>query len=93
MAAGFEGLLHAHEFLALRLLMPLVAGPLALALLHLIIARLPGRLGLSLQQREPLIGVLVILWFLMLSRALAAAHAAGAASQHPARRCRSCSTC
>ncbi len=64
-AAGFEGLLSATEFLALRLLMPLAAGPLAIAGLHLLLARVPGRVGLALQQREPLFAVLILLWLLL----------------------------
>jgi len=64
-AAGFEGLLSAPEFLALRLLMPLVAGPLTIVGLHLLLSRVPGRVGLALQQREPLFAALILLWLLL----------------------------
>lgn len=64
-AAGFEGLLSSYEFLALRLLMPLAAGPLAIIGLHLLLGRVPGRVGLALQQRMPVFAVLILLWLLL----------------------------
>ncbi len=64
-AAGFEGLMSAHEFLALRLLMPLAVGPLAWLAMHLLLARVPGRVGFALRQREPIFGVLLLLWFVL----------------------------
>jgi tight adherence protein C len=78
-AAGFEGLMSAHEFMALRLLMPLAAGPFAWLLMHLLLAHVPGRVGFALRQREPIFGVLLLLWFLLqpnlwLQRALQARH-------------------
>lgn len=78
-SAGFEGLISAPEFIALRLLMPLAVGPLAIAALHLFFARVPGGVGNALRLREPFFAVLVLLWFLMqpavwLKRARAARH-------------------
>ena len=78
-SAGFEGLITAHEFIALRLLMPLAVGPLAIAGLHLLFARAPGGVGNALRLREPFFAALVLLWFLMqpavwLKQARAARH-------------------
>lgn len=78
-AAGYEGLLDGRELIALRLLLPMVFGPLALLGAHLLLAQLPGRFGLALQSREPIFGLLLLAWLFIsppmwLSKAVRARH-------------------
>jgi pilus assembly protein TadC len=54
-AAGLDGAISAKEFLALRVLTPLLFGPLIMVCLHLLFARLPGGLGAKLADR--------VVWF------------------------------
>jgi len=61
-AAGYDGLLNAREYLALRVLVPLVAGPVLILLLAYVFAAIPGRPGDLLQQRQ----LLFFLVFLLL---------------------------
>ena len=60
LSAGFEGLLTGRDMIALRLLLPLGFGPIAVLLLHLIVAHLPGRIGALLQARDVLLYVFVL---------------------------------
>jgi len=60
-AAGVEGILDAHEYLALRLLVPLVGGPFLVAVLALLINAIPGGTGAMLQQRQVLLYVILLL--------------------------------
>lgn len=60
-AAGYEGLLNAQEFLALRFLMPLVAGPAIILILGLLFHAMPGKVGVSMMHRLPLFSVMMIL--------------------------------
>lgn len=60
-AAGFEGLLNGREFIALRFLMPLVAGPVAILLLFLLFGAIPGKFGHALQLRLPLFSMVILL--------------------------------
>ena len=64
-AAGFGGLFDAREFLALRLLMPVVLGPFFGILVHLVLGRIEGRLGMALRQREVLFDLLLLVWLLL----------------------------
>ncbi len=78
-AAGFEGLLSGRELIALRLLMPLVIGPVVIGIAHVLVANLPGRLGAALQARVFLLHVLLLVWLflrpgLWLRRTLAERH-------------------
>ena len=78
-SAGFEGVLSGAELLSLRLLMPLVAGPVLILLLHLGASRIPGALGAGLMQRIWMFDLLLVLWLFMapafwLSRALRIRH-------------------
>ncbi len=78
-AAGFEGVISGRELLALRILMPFVLGPAVIVAAHLLLARLPGRAGLALQQREPLFAALFLAWLFVqpsvwLQRAMRARH-------------------
>lgn len=55
-SAGFSGALTAEEFLALRVLLPVVLGTLAVAAVWAVFAMVPGRAGLSLRANQfPLI--------------------------------------
>lgn len=60
-AAGAEGLLDAHEFLALRLLVPLVGGPVLVALAALLLHAIPGSTGELVRQREIFFYVMILL--------------------------------
>ena len=51
-AAGYEGVISSNEILALRIIMPLVAGSLLSLLLHIAFLQMPGKVGLMLLQRE-----------------------------------------
>ena len=51
-AAGYDGLLSAREYLALRVLVPLLAGPALIGLLAYVFAAIPGRPGDLLQERQ-----------------------------------------
>jgi tight adherence protein C len=64
-AAGYEGVISASEILALRILLPLVAGTLLSLLLHLAFMQTPGKLGALLLEREMLIFALLYLLMLM----------------------------
>ena len=60
-AAGYDGLLNAREYLALRVLVPLVAGPVLIGLLAFLFAQIPGRPGDLLQQRQLLFFLALLL--------------------------------
>lgn len=60
-AAGFEGLLTAQEFISLRILMPLVAGPLFILLLWTFFHLLPGKVGIMMRLRLPAFSVMILL--------------------------------
>ena len=60
-SAGFEGVLDASEFLALRILLLGVAGPLCILLLRLAISPLPGGIEMAFRQRMPVAGLLILL--------------------------------
>ena len=59
-ASGYEGLLTPYEFLALQLLVPVVAGGCAIALLRLLIGIVPGRLGVALLDRQFILYTLIL---------------------------------
>ena len=65
-SAGLDGVISAKEFQALKLLCPLVFGPLVIVLLHLLFQRLPGGLGAKLADR--------VLWFDLAALLLAFAY-------------------
>jgi tight adherence protein C len=60
LAAGYEGLITAREFLALRLLVPIVAGGFLVLLMKLAFHYMPGRIGFMLRDREISFFLLVI---------------------------------
>lgn len=51
-AAGYEGLLDATAYMALRLLVPLVGGPVLILLIALLLQAIPGGPGEVLRQRQ-----------------------------------------
>lgn len=51
-AAGYEGLLDATSYMALRLLVPLVGGPVLILLIALLLQAIPGGPGEVLRQRQ-----------------------------------------
>ena len=78
-AAGFEGLLSGREMLALRALMPLVIGPVAIGIAHVLVTHIPGRVGLALTPRIFVIHAFLLVWLALqpgfwLRRMLAARH-------------------
>lgn len=64
-AAGYDTVLSPAEFLALRLLVPLVIGSASVLLLYLLFARLPGGFGAGMRQRQLFLFVALFLYFLM----------------------------
>jgi len=60
LAAGYEGLITAGEFLALRLLVPIVAGGFLVVLMKLVFAYMPGRIGLMLRERELILFAVIV---------------------------------
>lgn len=53
-AAGYEGVISSSEILALRLILPIVAGTFISLLLHIAFQQMPGKVGLMLLEREGL---------------------------------------
>ena len=64
-SAGFEGLLTGRELVALRFLMPLVMGPVIILIFHILLEHTPGKIGRALSQREPIFGLVLVLWMFM----------------------------
>jgi tight adherence protein C len=64
LSAGYEGLLTAQEFLALRILIPVVAGGFMVILMKVAFHYMPGRVGVLIRDRE-------ISFFLLVVAALA----------------------
>lgn len=64
-SAGFDGLLTGRELLALRFLLPLVMGPVLILAMHILLDHTPGRIGRALAQREPIFGLLFVLWLFL----------------------------
>lgn len=60
-ACGYEGLLSGREFIALRFLMPLVAGPVWILLLYLLFTLLPGKFGHAMEMRLPIFSIIILL--------------------------------
>ncbi|MEX2382445.1 MAG: type II secretion system F family protein [Opitutales bacterium] len=57
-AAGYDTVLSPADFLALRLLVPLVMGPVVIVLIYLATSRIPGGMGITIRDRQ---------WILFLS--------------------------
>jgi len=66
--AGYDTVLEPSEFLALRLLVPLVLGPVVLLLLFLLTARLPGGFGAGIQERRGLLSLCVLAYLTLRPR-------------------------
>ena len=64
-SAGYEGVIDGAEMLALRFLMPVILGPILVLAAHYFVSRVPGRIGLGMQQREALFHVLLVLWLFL----------------------------
>lgn len=60
-AAGYEGVLSADEYLSLRFLVPLVMGPVIILLLVMLFEAVPGRTGILLRERQVVLHVLILL--------------------------------
>ena len=60
LSAGYEGLITAREFLALRILIPLVAGAFLVILMKLAFTYMPGRIGFLLRDRQSTFYILVV---------------------------------
>jgi tight adherence protein C len=52
LAAGYEGLISSREFMALRILIPVIAGGFLVILMKLAFHYMPGRIGFFLRDRE-----------------------------------------
>lgn len=62
-ASGYEGLIHPHEIIALRMLVPMVQGVLACLLLYFAFPRMPEGIGQALIERQFFIYFLVLVFF------------------------------
>lgn len=60
-SAGHEGLLTPQEFMAMRLLVPCVAGPVIIGLLALLLQLIPGATGELLQRRQVTFYIILLL--------------------------------
>ncbi len=60
LSAGYEGLIAAREFLALRILVPLVAGAFLVIVMKLAFTFMPGRIGFMLRDRQATFYILVV---------------------------------
>jgi tight adherence protein C len=67
-AAGYDTVLSPAEFLALRLLVPLVMGTGSVLLLYLLFARLPGGIGAGFRERQMILFGALLLYFAMSPR-------------------------
>jgi len=67
-AAGYDTVLSAHEFLALRLLVPLVMAPLLALVLLLLFSRMPGGLGDGIRARQNFVFISVLIYFWSMPR-------------------------
>ena len=54
-SAGYDTVLSAQEFLALRLLVPLVMGPTVILLISLLTSQIPGEMGITIRDRQGLL--------------------------------------
>jgi len=62
-AAGYGGVLTAEEFLAMKVLLPLVLGVMLAALTWALFAAIPGKAGLALRSHESSFMIIILLWF------------------------------
>ncbi len=60
-SSGFEGLISAQEFMALRVLTPVVFGPVFVIVTHFLLGQLPGRIGSVLAERELIFHLITVL--------------------------------
>lgn len=51
-SAGYDTILTPSDFLALRLLVPFVLGPILIGLLYLLFARIPGGFGITIRDKQ-----------------------------------------
>jgi len=78
-ASGFEGVLTAQEYLALRILVPVFLSPLLMLLLSFLLSSIPGRIGAAIGGRQAAFHMLAILYAVLypgfwLKRAVRARH-------------------
>lgn len=59
-SAGFSGALSAEEFLAMRVLLPVVLGTLAVAAMWALLAMIPGKVGVSLRGNQAMLCVAIM---------------------------------
>ena len=62
-AGGYEGLIHPHEIIAMRLLMPLGLGVLCCALLYFSFPHMPGTIGSGLASRQYMLFAIILVMF------------------------------
>lgn len=65
-SGGYEGLIHPHEIIAMRLLMPLGLGTLCCIALHFSFPFMPAAIGQGLASRQVFIYMLLMLMFSLL---------------------------
>lgn len=54
-SAGYDTVISPSDFLALRLLVPLVLGPVLIGLIFLLTARIPGPMGDTIREKQPVL--------------------------------------
>lgn len=67
-AAGYDTVVSSQEFLALRLLIPLILAPLLILVLYLLFTRMPGGLGDGIRARQHFIFISVLLYYWSMPR-------------------------
>lgn len=65
-SAGYDTVLSTQEFLALRLLVPMVVAPVVIFLVFLLTARLPGGLGEGIRARQSFLFVMIFLYHVVM---------------------------
>jgi tight adherence protein C len=64
-AAGYDTVLSPADFLALRLLVPLVMGPVMILLIYLATSRIPGGMGITIRERQWILFLCLFAYLLM----------------------------
>ena len=67
-SAGYDTVLPAPDYLALRLLVPLVISPVIIGLVMLVTARIPGEMGAGIRNRQGLLFLSLILYLMLRPR-------------------------
>lgn len=64
-AAGYDTVLSPADFLALRLLVPLVMGPVVILLIYVATSRIPGGMGITIRDRQWILFLSIFMYLVM----------------------------